>query len=73
MTGPGTYTAHITGNYATFTPALLYFVSSGQLTITTWNLSSHKLIGTFTFVASAGANIANATQGVFNLKGLTVK
>ena len=73
VTGPGTYTAHITGNYATFTPALLYFVSSGQLTITSWNLSSHKLIGTFTFVASAGANIVNATQCVFNLKGLTVK
>ena len=73
VTGPGTYTARIAGNYATFSPALLYFVTSGQLTITTFNLNSHKLIGTFTFVASAGASIVNATQGVFNLKGLTVK
>lgn len=73
VTGTGTYTAHITGNYATFSPALLYFVTSGQLTISTLNLNSHKLIGTFTFVATAGANNVNATQGVFNLKGLTVK
>ena len=73
VTGSGNYTAHIAGNYATFSPALLYFVTSGQLTITTFNLTSHKVIGTFTFVASAGANIVSATQGVFNLKGLTVK
>ena len=73
VTGPGTYTTRISGNYATVAPALLYFVTSGQLTITTMTLNNHKLIGTFTFVASAGAAIVNATQGVFNLKGLTVK
>jgi len=72
VTGPGTYTTHISGNYADFTTALLYFVGSGQLTVSTFNLNSHKISGTFTFRSTTGTNIVTATQGTFNLKGLTV-
>ena len=72
VTGPGTYTKRISGNYATIAPARVYFVTSGQLTITTFNLASHKLSGTFTFIAATGTNIVNTTQGTFNLKGLSV-
>ena len=72
VTGLGTYTANVSGNYTTYSPSALYFVNSGQLTITTFNLASHKIGGTFSFVATAGANQVTATQGTFNFIDVTV-
>ena len=74
VTGTGTYTANVSGDYSVYTPAsILYFITSGQVTITTFDLAGHKIGGTFSFVAASGTNQVAATQGVFSTKFLTVQ
>ncbi len=74
VTGTGTYTANLSGNYTVYAPSsLLYFVNGGQVTVTTFDLVGHKIGGTFSFTAASGTNQVTATQGVFSTKFLTVQ
>jgi hypothetical protein len=73
VTGPGTYTTNISGNYTIGSPPTkTYNISGGSMTINGLDLVGSTACGTGSFTASDGVNVIVVTDFIFAIKSLAV-
>ncbi len=73
VTGPGTYTINISGNYSVGSPPTQTFnITGGSMTINGLDLAGMTACGTGSFTVTDGVNTINVSDFVFAIKNLGV-